>query len=422
MSEPRKKLSAAARAKLLERNRRQNADPEFIAKRTAGIARYLAKLKSANSTAQPSPMSEIAPKSIPTPAELLTLASSMPAKHEPPVLTVLDGGPDAVAHESQDAETISAEPAPTTSTAPDSSPAAGDETAPTGPRIINVNEEKLHRIRWTPAEIKIVALRIAELAHKAGWRHLPDLDDRGSRILVHDMLSAAQVLLPADRRRLAAPFQSFREDIWKEVEIALTAKSYLKTETVPIVILPPGATDARLGRGFNPAPTAPETPAAARVQAVGELPTATLLSETFSRLLAMVGASEAQERKIKTLENDFNERLAELENRLKTAPVTAPEKKKRPLVAVLGCDDQMMEHLRTACTHAGIEVEFRHYHNDSNPKPVHADRALSFRFVDHRWHDQLKISFPDKNHRQFVPGGIGMAVQVIKAWFPSAGA
>jgi len=105
--------------------------------------------------------------------------------------------------------------------------------------------------------------------------------------------------------------------------------------------------------------------------------------------------------------------------KVNTAVVEAPTTNLIPRVAILGCRRYEMEHIRQACEEVGLKLDFRHYDQDENPKKIHAEYAISLKWLNHSWDTQIKDAIANGKY-VFLNGGVGMAVNQLKTWFQSA--
>lgn len=93
-----------------------------------------------------------------------------------------------------------------------------------------------------------------------------------------------------------------------------------------------------------------------------------------------------------------------------------PTDKLIPRVAILGCRKYEVEHIRQGCEQVGLKLDFRHYDQDESPRKIHAEWAISLKWLSHSWDDQIKAAIPNGKY-VFLNGGVGMAVNQLKTWF-----
>lgn len=115
----------------------------------------------------------------------------------------------------------------------------------------------------------------------------------------------------------------------------------------------------------------------------------------------------------------LTERMKALEGdvtKLEKAHEERPTDRLIPRVAILGCRKYEVEHIRQGCEAIGLKIDFRHYDQDESPRKIHADWAISLKWLSHSWDNQIKDAIPAGKY-VFLNGGVGMAVNQLKTWF-----
>lgn len=321
-------------------------------------------------------------------------------------------------------------------------------------------------IRWTPAEQTRVIDDAAYHLSIDNWRAMPPSHDIVACQLFFAMIRKAieRQLPPERRRKLMGRHElspSFTAELLKRLVNPPTssapywaARSHeqdrVKAESTPPVA--PATTEDSADLHVAEIPATSET--AHRVL-VSVSPTRLkdftddeLFAETqrrFGALLSLPTRLDQLERRLPTPEqfalfgelaemqklileetsvmrkeqDRFEERVREFEqemNKLSTAVGEAPKAKLLPRIAILGCRRYEMEHIRQGCEEVGLKLDFRHYDQDEKPKKIHADYAISLKWLNHSWDNQIKDCIANGKY-VFLNGGVGMAVNQLKTWF-----
>ncbi len=287
--------------------------------------------------------------------------------------------------------------------------------------------------RWGEMEIRQVAQAVARLLIKQGIHFIPDESDRrGSQFLIQAIRSAQEEVLPPERRRIFRQRKGLADKFWYQVKKCLRA-----TSTAP---LPPVETNGHAASAPIPPvapPKASEPAPGQALLAVGDAPTALLISTLVTRLFEHLEKSSAPV-KTQELERQLEERrqydemmMAELSELRKQVEALTPQLKlplgtltpfpkaeepvkKGPRVAILGCRKDQFDVIANEIGKMGLQLDLRHYDQDARPVPVHADWAITLRWVRHHWDDQLHVP---NGQRTFIRGGVGQAVQQLESWF-----
>jgi len=152
-----------------------------------------------------------------------------------------------------------------------------------------------------------------------------------------------------------------------------------------------------------------------RIPTVEQLSLLTELAEMQKLIVEETGAlAKNQEALIHRLDS-FEAEL----RKVNTAVGEAPTANLIPRVAILGCRRYEMEHIRQGCEEVGLKLDFRHYDQDENPRKIHAEYAISLKWLNHSWDGQIKDAIANGKY-VFLNGGVGMAVNQLKTWFQSA--
>ncbi len=293
-----------------------------------------------------------------------------------------------------------------------------------------------HKAQWSQDERRAVAIEVARLIRRQGWRHVPEPSDRTGRALLTDFLFAAQQLLPRERRRKTKSPAALGDIFWTLVEAALTTKTDL-APPVPVKSASELASEPVPGPVPEAAKGEAATPPAGQAilpeaDPLRDVPLAALLQATFRRILIAVDQAQAANRRVGELEElnamqaedlsqmrkeyqQVQQRIANLETALQGLPKA---EKKLPRVAIVGCLRYQFDHITHAADAAGLELDFRHYDQETNPTKLSADWAIILKWGSHAWQDQINSAIPAGQHI-FLNGGIGMAVNQLKTWFQS---
>lgn len=126
--------------------------------------------------------------------------------------------------------------------------------------------------------------------------------------------------------------------------------------------------------------------------------------------------------KLGEAQKQMAERMKSLEadvTKLERANDERPTDRLIPRVAILGCRKYEVEHIRQGCEAVGLKIDFRHYDQDESPRKIHADWAISLKWLSHSWDSQIKDCIGPGKY-VFLNGGVGMAVNQLKTWFQSS--
>lgn len=314
----------------------------------------------------------------------------------------------------------------------------------THPKERRGSKPGVKKIKWSFDEIATVTAATAPFLIKQGIHYLPDKSDRTGSGFLLEAIKRGQEVLPAERRRFGATFTSrnrFPTRFWDKLKLAL---KHAPHQLVPS----PAVTEAQTNGQHAPAP-APEaqTPPSASqawsvtaiTEGLGSTPTQHLVSELVSRLFRMLETKSAPmqlEEIQRTLEERrkydelLTEEMAELRKqvealtRFRPVPVASDgtseheqERSKLPRVAVLGMFKDQFDVVQHEASKLGIAAELRFYDKEQKPREVNADYAISGRWVNHSWLDQVKRGVPHSKIA-FFRGGVGQAISQLLVWFP----
>lgn len=347
-----------------------------------------------------------------------------PVEVETPALTVIEGGaPPSSEADANGAELVREQPA--------------DPATSSSPVHIQILPRRrgartgVKQIRWDYQETHAIADQLAGLMRKQGLVSIPSKGDHFGRSMLSDMLATAQLnatakqQLPGNRQRLRAQPSMFKASFWSEVEKCL--KNPAQPAPVQSSTTNPGE-DAPPSEASAPAAQSSE-PASSSIDLLATIPTAALLSAVFSRMLGLVGEHETNSRRVQAVEElvlsipdeiahlrqDIMQRLAAHDNAVQ---VQVETRKVLPRVAIIGCQRYEFDHIQQGAKGAGLQLDFRHYDQDSHPRPVHAEWVISMKWISHDWARQIN-SMPT-DHKKFISGGVGTVINQLKQWFTPA--
>jgi hypothetical protein len=95
--------------------------------------------------------------------------------------------------------------------------------------------------------------------------------------------------------------------------------------------------------------------------------------------------------------------------------VNGQERAKLPVVAILGCRKDEFDIIAKRTEERGLKVELRHYEQDTKPRPIAADYAISMKFISHMWDDHISVCVKRGNYTH-LRGGMNQVVTQMEAW------
>lgn len=335
-------------------------------------------------------------------------------------------------------------------------------------------------IRWTPEEQTRLIADAAYHLHRNDFKSIPSGNDIiACQMFMGVLRSAQDRQMPPDRRRKLSSRQELNDSFI--AELSRRIQNPPAEEPLPFWIKPKAEAVARVTEAAikelqqqdqAPVPVSRiETPAEP-IQ-VAELPAKSeeahrvlvsvapsslrsfsddeIFAETHRRFALMLGLPEkleALEKRVPTAEQlNLLAELVEMQKlvveetatirkdqaamtarmnafeaelrKVNTAVVEAPTSELIPRVAILGCRKYEMEHIRQGCEEVGLKLDFRHYDQDENPRKIHAEYAISLKWLNHAWDGQIKDAIANGKY-VFLNGGVGMAVNQLKTWFQTS--
>lgn len=279
------------------------------------------------------------------------------------------------------------------------------------------------RKTWDEAERKKICVATAAKLRAQGFRHVPSKDDRtGNSFLLEAIRAAQHEVLERDRRRHVGTRAMFGAKFWRDMEIAMTAKTEAEMLVQKI------EADQAQSVPVSAPPAAYATPAMTDEQLItaglAKATLAQLTQATMAKLFETIGGYEAAINELR----DFNNMLVEEnagtkrhinELHVEITNLRGRAKKRLPVVAICGCQPHIFHHITDGAKTAGIELDFRHYEQGSKARPFHADYAIAMHWLGHDWDDQIHNAVPDRSRAKFLGnGGVGMAIKQLKEWFP----
>lgn len=283
--------------------------------------------------------------------------------------------------------------------------------------------------RWSIQEMREVAAVVAKQLRKQGLRHVPQVGDFTGRQFLGDFVREAQIVLPIERRRINAPLHAFSPIFFKLVEDALAVAP--DTTPKPVVLVEANKSETN-GAVAPAAPVHPVPPVGyaivSEAQPLANIPLVVLMREVNNRLL---DALDSSAKKIQILEDSnkflleefatvsasqerIMRRLADHDTALGKLPAQVREN--LPRVAIVSCRKDEMDHIERGAEKHGLKLDFRLYEQNSAPRRIDADWAVTMRFGGHEWQDQVNKSIPS-GQSVFTNGGVSSVINQLCQWF-----
>lgn len=294
-------------------------------------------------------------------------------------------------------------------------------------------------VHWNSMERDLVARETVKEMMARGVGQIPSQDDRaGARLILDCARCAQQKHLPPGRIRKLTSIT----DIIPNGILAMLP-SAMKTAQAEREAAEQAAARAKLlGMGKKleepvappPVNTAPPIPAPAAKVEVSPLSQEELADPILAAANALMLALRVQFREMKEIREMHSLMVEEVDGLRKRVEaseahmreidkvdrsVVAKVKAELPVVAILGCRKDQFDEVCTKAKERGLNLVFRHYEQDSNPRPISAQWAITFRWVRHSWDDQIKASISPRQSA-FIHGGISQGVAQLELWFGGA--
>lgn len=267
--------------------------------------------------------------------------------------------------------------------------------------------------QWTDHEQEILLVHLAEAMRK---QHIPipEGSDRYGSIMFKDMIIDAQnATLPVNRRRdltharqvLASA--GMLERLQKILDEKKPTTTYAPPEENPVHVVSTASTTEKS-----------KTNGSALAEALRSL------ANIFESALetAHKEAEEARELcELAVQENsELRLRLGNIEdkvNGLQQNQHEAPPapRKSLPRVAILGCHLNEFVHIMQKSRELGLELELKHYEQDSTPTFIREDYAVMLKWASREWMEKMKAIPADR--RAITQGGPSRAVMQLQTWF-----
>lgn len=289
-------------------------------------------------------------------------------------------------------------------------------------------------IHWNHDEKAKMARAIVDEMMACGVGQIPTEDDRaGARLLLDCARRAQGKVMPPDRRRklstsaeivtngIVSRLPEVMKQAQAEREAAVNAEARAKLLGL----------DKKVEEPAKPVEPPPAPPVHVARTEIPPLSAEELADPILAAANGLILALRVQFKEMKELRGMYElmiEDLAGLRKRVEASEehVRVLEKVERkadgqakaqlPVVAILGCRKDQFDEIETRAKERGLNLVFRHYDQDSNPRPINAQWAVSMRFVRHSWDDQVNASIPRGNY-SFIRGGVSQVVQQLEIWF-----
>lgn len=269
---------------------------------------------------------------------------------------------------------------------------------------------------WTDHEQGALLAHLAEAMRKQGIP-IPEGSDRFGSVMFKDMIIAAQnSTLPVNRRRDLTHARQvlanagMLERLQKLLDEKKPSITYAPAEENPVQIV----SAANLAEK-------PKTNGSALAEALRSL------ANIFESALE-TAHKEAEEARglceLAVQENsELRLRLGNVEDKInglqQNVPAHAPAPRKSlPRVAILGCHLDGFRHIMQKSRELGLELELKHYEQDSVPVFIREEYAVMLKWASREWMDKMKAIPQDR--RAITQGGPSRAVMQLQTWFAPA--
>lgn len=280
---------------------------------------------------------------------------------------------------------------------------------------------------WNGADETALLNHLSQAMRKQWGPNIPEGSDRLGSIMFKDMIIAAQnETVPPERRRDLTHARQVLQNLGMldRLQKILNEIQPAKSVPVPVTVTSapaPATTNLAVAQANQAAPVkANATALAGMLRSVAdfletELATAHREAHDAQQISEMVMQENSELRnRLGTVE----EKLSQM-GRAPVGAVAAPiVKKALPRVAILGCHLDEFTHIIGKARALGLELEFKHYPQDSAPTIVRSEYALMLKWASGDWIAKLKESGISAAKRAIVhQGGISRAVMQLEAWF-----
>lgn len=317
-------------------------------------------------------------------------------------------------------------------------------------RVITIDPEAKQpkkRVWWQAHELSAVQSIAVNKLKSLGVGTVPTKDDySGSRMLLEIFNSAQHQMLPANRWKkfpsrlhlescgLLDNLQTLLRQAPKQTPVEAAGVPPPVSAQPEVPVAPPPQGPGPVSPAVNSAPPFP--PAVAPTKP-SELPENEIMAalQVLGRAITEGRAHAKQMGELTEMNTLLMEEVDGLRKRIETldAAIRGMAKVERkeeaaakvdlPVVAVLGCRKEQFDQICTKAEERGLKLTLRHYDQDSAPRPISAQWAVSLRWVRHHWEDQVKKSGIPMSQYSFLPhGGVSQAVQMLELWFAGGSA
>lgn len=270
--------------------------------------------------------------------------------------------------------------------------------------------------QWTDHEQEALLGHLAE-AMRNQRIPIPEGSDRFGSIMFKDMIVAAQnATLPVNRRRDLTHARQvlanagMLERLQKILDEKKPTTTYAPPEENPVQVV--SATSAG---------SIPKTNGSALAEALRSL------ANIFESALG-TAHKEAEEARglceLAVQENsELRLRLGNVEDKINGLQQYANQappspRKSLPRVAILGCRLNEFVHIMQKSRELGLELELKHYEQDSTPTFIREEYAVMLKWASREWMDKVKAIPADR--RAITQGGPSRAVMQLQTWFAPA--
>lgn len=301
---------------------------------------------------------------------------------------------------------------------------------------------------WSYDEKKALAKAAVEELRRDGLNIVPEQGDRfGSSLIIRAITLAQKKIFPPERWRgklhrtmLAAAGKRTPSVITlmeEAIKVPPPPKEKPVEPTPPAAVVPPPIqppaepAPAPVAEASSAPLAIPRLPEMLRELDVHKLADAGPMTQAALVLTSMMHQFESRFREgmqmqtllveetdslrkqLSSLQEEHGKLVATMQNhRPPEAPLEAP----RPTVAVLGCQKYEFDQIAAKAEERGLKLQFRHYDQESKPRPIVGTHALLMKWISHTWQEHVDKSIP-RGQWAFVAGGLTKAVLQLEVWF-----